>query len=220
MPLATKGREIPIKKAQTRAVAVTTSAAAAKPALEKKSGRLSAAPVDMTLPVPEQKQLADNWCWAACCAMLVKFFYDKEVRQCRMANQLFGQTVCCSSLTPSTETACDQGCQLDDVAKIYSKFGVQVTLQKRPVSFATVQAEIEAGRPVLVGFMFEGGGSHVVMIRGCFEVGGERFLKVNDPKDGSVSLRSLTDVRTANQRGAWKFSWIGIQKTDHNGGGK
>lgn len=212
MPLSTKGK--------TKTAVVAATGAAAKPALDNKShlSELPSKAVGKTLMVPQVQQLALNWCWAGCCAMLVNFFYEQEAQQCRMANQLFGQQACCSS---SNNFECDRACQLDDVSKIFSKFGIRAKFQKGPVAFAKIQAEIEAGRPVAVGIAWDEGGGHIVLIRGCFEVGREKFLKINDPQDGSVSFRSLADVRNACNRGEWKWSWTGIRKmkpNNHGGG--
>src|ERR1051325_2317139 len=99
MPLATTGHKISVKQTQTTTTTRSPAAAAAQPALDNKSGRLSALPskaVGEALSVPQMQQGALNWCWAGCCAMLVKFLHDKEVRQCQMANELFGQQACCS----------------------------------------------------------------------------------------------------------------------------
>lgn len=220
MPLSTKGQKVAIKKSKATAVAAT--GAAAQPALDNKSHHPSELPskaVGKTLEVPQVQQLALNWCWAGCCAMLVNFFHEQEAQQCRMANQLFGQQACCSL---SNNFECDRACQLDDVSKIFSKFGIRAKFQKGPVAFEKIQAEIEAGRPVAVGIAWDEGGGHIVLIRGCFEVGREKFLKINDPQDASVSFRSLTDVRNACKRGEWKWSWTGIRKIklNNNGGGK
>ncbi len=164
-------------------------------------------------------QEKSNWCWAAATDMVAEYYYRqtqepklKEVTQCELANGLFGSSDCCKSDPGSSSGKCNQGCEVTDVSAVYKTLEIGAQFRNRSLTLKELQLEIDADRPVQVGFQWTGGGGHVVIVIGYgWDEAGD-FLIVNDPLDryqrGVVSVVSL---KNAYGKGRWAWTWIGIQ---------
>src|SRR6266404_5537026 len=157
---------IPIRAPRKRAPAARPAAAAA-------------APLPPMLSVPYVRQEQDQWCWAACAQMVATFLGNTTVKQCELANFLHGQTNCCQQ--PGS-LACNQPAPYAGIGQVYAELNVACISEPRPENAQVILRELSAGRPVEIGFLWFGGGGHVVVIRGVTAQG---LFAVHDPWFGS-----------------------------------
>jgi hypothetical protein len=151
------------------------------------------------LAVPYIRQEQDNWCWAACCEMLIALLNKSHTSQCQMASTQF-RLVCCSK---PIGHGCDTGCWPEDA---YTKFGVQITRLERPMNAAEVDNELSAGRAVEVYYAWSGNGAHVALITGKYANGD---YEVHDPWYGE-GPRTLDQINSAYGMGNWRLSYVSI----------
>ena len=152
-------------------------------------------------------------CWLTCFSdskprgrwVLLEMPYGNTgVRQCDMANWLFGQAGCCTSPGSSR---CNRPCQVSDVSRVYSNWGIRSRHQNFQVPYPTLRSEIDSNMPVEVAYQWNGGGGHVAVVMG-WQSG--NFLKVNDPWYGRRGVR-YSSLQSAYGQGSWFATWIGIQ---------
>jgi len=158
------------------------------------------------LNVPMIKQEQTQWCWAGCADMTLHYYGNSGVRQCDFANWLFGQSACCS--VPSS-SLCNRGCQVGDVSKVYSNWGIRSTLVNSNVPFGTLSLEVSASRPVEVAYAWNGGGGHVALVVQTDTINGRSVVRVNDPAYGSGGVY-YDDLLNAYGMGRWFATWTGI----------
>lgn len=161
-----------------------------------------------TLNVPQINQEQTQWCWAGCADMVLHYYGNQGIRQCDLANFLFGLSGCCSS--PSS-TLCNQPSPVPDISRVYSNYGIRSTHSAGTVTFATLQSEINADRPVEVAYAWSGGGGHAAIVRGWDRNSTGPFLRVNDPAYGSGGVY-YSDLLTAYGQGTWFYTWTGIRR--------
>jgi hypothetical protein len=78
---------------------------------------------------------------------------------------------------------------------------------KGELAFAEVQSEISSGLPVCAYISWGGGEGHFILISGCNESNGNRYLYVKDPLHGD-SIHSYADVVSHYRLiGKWKFTY-------------
>jgi hypothetical protein len=159
---------------------------------------LAAAPVVLNVPLVFQTQ--NQWCWAACTAMIARFLGLDEPKQCELANFLFNRTNCCQSPASS---ACNKPAQLLDVVKVYNHLDISLVGPDNPLLPATVVAELNAGRPFEVGWLWTGDGGHVVVVYGYTPQG---LVLVRDPWYGNQSI-TYNALLFAYGRGRWAVSY-------------
>ncbi len=115
--------------------------------------------------VPEVEQEKTNWCWAASMQAVLDV-YGTTVTQCQEANWLFSRSDCCSLGT------CNSGTFPEDQVDILDHWGLSSTLDYSTLTWNQLKAEIDAGRPVSIGFSWCSGGGHSLVIYGFSEVDG------------------------------------------------
>jgi hypothetical protein len=166
-----------------------------------------AADVSPGLRVPQVPQKSEEWCWAACVQMVLNA-RQVMVSQCDIVNRQFNQQTCCQE--PDSEE-CNLALSIYDVETVYNAWGLAAQFVPQWVDFATLQAETSSGRPVEVGFAWNGaGGYHVAIAWGtAIDTIGPVVL-VNDPKYGSGSVYYVNLLR-AYGYGSWQWTWISIQ---------
>lgn len=144
-----------------------------------------------------------NWCWAACCQMVFQFDGVAGVQQCDMATAQFGGN-CCAA--PSS-SMCNQGNWPENT---YGHYGFNCSRSNIPFTPGSLQAEIDAGRPVECYYAWAGGGAHVALICGYYPNGD---LEVNDPWSAyGKGRRSYSYVLTAYGLGTWSITYSNLQK--------
>lgn len=163
---------------------------------------------NVSLPVPQIAQEQTQWCWAACADMVVHYYGNTAARQCEFANWLFGQSNCCASPGSS---ACNRPCQINDVSRVFSRWGIRSNYSGGSVSFGTLRSEVDSSRPVEVGYAWNGGGGHVALVTGWIVVSGGNALRVNDPAYGSGGVY-YNKLLTAYDMGQWRWTWTGIRR--------
>ena len=84
-------------------------------------------------------------------------------------------------------------------------------MNKGTVTFSTIVSEIDAARPVEIGYEWIGGDGHVVLVIG-YKVGsknGTSYLYVNDPLNGN-GWQLYSDIRRPEVFRKWKYTWTSI----------
>ena len=160
------------------------------------------------LNVPMIKQEQTQWCWAGCADMALHYYGNSGVNQCDLANWLFSQSACCQ--IPSS-SLCNKPCQVPDVSRVYSAFGLRSTYNGGSVAFFSLETEVAGGRPVEVGYAWTGGGGHVALVVQTGFINGNQAVRVNDPAYGSGGVL-YSDLLTAYGQGSWNWTWTGIQR--------
>lgn len=158
-----------------------------------------------TLNVPWIKQEQTQWCWAACADMVLHYYGNATVRQCDLANWLFGLTACCQA--PGT-SLCNRPCQIADVCRVYNAWSIRCYSASGTVSFGALQFEIDNDRPVESGIAWNGGGGHVVIVRGWYD---NSRVYVNDPWYGHGVI-SYNDLVTAYGLGTWFWTFSNLRR--------
>jgi len=121
-----------------------------------------------SLPVTSQAQETSEWCWAASGQMLMNLvgaaFRPPNVPQCYEANNEFGRNDCCTCPTPS---ACVQPGWPE-----FSKWGFNsnTTTWGTPLSWNDVKGQINAGKPFMFSWEWNGGGGHAMVAKGFQEI--------------------------------------------------
>lgn len=157
--------------------------------------------------VPMILQTQTQWCWAACAEMVLRYYGKQGVGQCDLANWLFGQSACC---VKSSSSLCNRPCQTQDVARVFSNWGIRSSLVGSSIPFKSLDAEISNSRPVEVGYVWTGGGGHVVLVVQTRIEKNRAVCQVNDPGLGSGGVY-YNDLLKAYGQGRWFVSWTGIQ---------
>src|SRR6476660_9447377 len=151
-----------------------------------------------------QAQTESNWCWAATSTSVSHYYWFLSTwTRCGVANAELGRGDCCASPAPSP---CNVPWYLDRALTRTNNF-VSIT---GTVAFATVQAEIDAGRPVGARIGWSGGGGHFVCIYGYIEILGgiAEFFDIDDPIYGKSTLR-VADFTTKYQTtGSWTHTYF------------
>jgi Papain-like cysteine protease AvrRpt2 len=148
-----------------------------------------------------------NWCWAACAAMVVKYYARETPRQCFLASKLFGAKDCCQS--PSSK-ACNKGLETDDVRRVFYWWAIDSQHWNGAKTFSEIAFEIGLKRPVQI-CMQQDGGYHMVLIIRTYTDKGQPCYTVNDPLFGCRAA-SDSDLKTAFGHGLWKDTWTDIKR--------
>jgi len=145
--------------------------------------------------------------------MVLRFYHRpaQDVRQCSLANAFFLRNDCCNNPVPGQ---CNVGINEIDVVNIYANNQVTATQQGRRLSFTELRNEIQAERPVETKYQWNGGGAHVVIVRGYRETRTDQFVTVNDPwpfyQSGDLPLQVF---ETANGKGSWVETWTLLDRS-------
>lgn len=176
----------------------TLSIQLAQPQLE-----LTAAP--NPLPLPWFAQKTEQWCWAACIQMVVAA-NNAGTQQCDVVNREFGQNICCQD---PDNPACNQPLQVWDLVAAWQKWQLGARIITYAVQFNYLTSEVAAGRPVEVGFAFNGGTFHVALAVGTATTSNGDFVRVNDPAYGPGWV-SFVNLCNAYNLGTWQWTWDSI----------
>lgn len=160
-------------------------------------------PSERLLAVPYAQQEQNNWCWAACCQMLLSLLGKPSLSQCQIAEDEFHGS-CCRN--PSSAT-CDLG-QWPETA--YPAHGIQLDRIDGALSEGTLRSEIDAGRAIEVYYVWQGGSSaHVALIIGYYSNGD---FEVFDPSRAfGRGRRSYARIVAAYGLGQWRLSYSNIR---------
>jgi len=158
------------------------------------------------LPIFQIYQDQTQWCWAACADMVLNYYGAHNFHQCDCANWLFGLSICCD--VPSS-FICNQPCNIGDVCSLYDRWGLRCSYTEGSVLLATLQFELNHDRPVEIGYAWNGGGGHVILVTGWFKTSTDVVLVIKDPTTGSgTSL--YKNLLTAQGKGTWQWTWTNL----------
>lgn len=152
------------------------------------------------LDVPYVAQEQSQWCWAACAQMVATFLGQAGVKQCELANFLHQQTQCCDD--PSSP-ACNQPSPFAGIGQVYAHLRINCISEARPETARVLVRELAASRPVELGLLWQGGGGHVIIVRGVTPQG---LFAVHDPWFGS-GIYTYLALYTAYGQGRWGYSF-------------
>ena len=133
----------------------------------------------VALPVPYRGQQTQVWCWAATSEMVLAY-YGVNVPQCEILSAWMQMNCCIPN------PACETAGSLQVIQGTLHHFGALDSFISGALTFAQVQAEIDAGRPMIVAYNNSFAG-HVVVIFGYDPVNGTVF--VHDPYFGTFYPR-------------------------------
>jgi hypothetical protein len=156
----------------------------------------------VSLPFNMQAQTQSNWCWAATATSTSIFYRPSSTwTQCRVANGELNLGTCCNSPVPG---ACNVPWYLDRALQRTQNF-VSIS---GPVSFAAVQAELNAGRVLGARVGWAGGGGHFMVIYGCSTVGGVQYFNIDDPIYGKSNPSVATFSNSYQGSGTWTHTYF------------
>jgi hypothetical protein len=110
------------------------------------------------LDITMQQQQQDNWCWAAS-GDTIATYYGYGYSQNQFCNLAFGRPV---------DSSCpDSQATLGDVQNAFSRIGIgSGRYVTGSLSYATVQGEVNAGRPMETRIQWSSGGGHMLVLYG------------------------------------------------------
>jgi hypothetical protein len=155
------------------------------------------------------------WCWAANVDMVSDFFGNPQLRQCEIAEKQFNISNC-GAIGPLVEdgTTSNQAVNPQEVKDIWAANNVGSTFLESSLSFESLKAEIDQGRPVQVAWLWDGDGGHVVIVKGYREDANRRFVFINDPLNENEEEEIIGDdailysqLLTAHEQGRWAYTW-------------
>jgi hypothetical protein len=162
---------------------------------------------------PIQKQIEDQWCWAAVSASIDHYFSPgSTVTQCIVAQEVLPAQVppvdCCAN-----NDACNTGAALEDALAAVGRFKQVVS---GPATFAAVCQQLNANMPVGARIEWYQGGAHFVIIAGFYvTASGRGVLTIADPLFANSNIY-YNDFRSAYQAntnggGEWTHTYF-VQK--------
>lgn len=154
------------------------------------------------LQVPFMRQQTQVWCWAATIEM-VSQYYGRSIDQCQILSAYLSGNCCalpqfCLVAAPNMQTI---------QAGLFRLAGLRSDYVPSALPFGVIQAEIDAGRPIIVGYRGSFSG-HVVVIVG-YDAQGR--LWIHDPINGAFSGVPYGQVFGYAGQLFWADSIIGIR---------
>ncbi|NEA29525.1 papain-like cysteine protease family protein [Actinomadura bangladeshensis] len=110
------------------------------------------------LPITQQVQQQNQWCWVASGLTIAKFFGKGNVSQNDFCN--LGRGYPRGSYCPN------QAGYLEYDQRAFQALGLSPGQVSGPLSLASVQGEINGQRPILTGIYWTAGGGHAQVIYG------------------------------------------------------
>ena len=159
-----------------------------------------------TLRVPMHKQEQPQWCWAGAALMILHYYGRFDARQCGLADWAFGLNFCC--VDPSS-SACNRPLGDPHITRLFHSYSLTASYSRRPVPHHTLQFEIDANRPAQIGWTWNGGTGHVVVVVGWGVNKTGPFFLIYDPDGGSGGIY-YDDLLDAGGYGVWDATWTGI----------
>jgi hypothetical protein len=140
------------------------------------AGREAHATTKFLSGFPFYQQTESNWCAIAAAEMILGY-YGSSIQQCEGANYDFGRSDCCSNPGSS---ACNPGTGSFTGTPL-SYYGVSWSQPGSQLSYAQFTAEIDAGRPVSIGYNWNNGGGHALNVSGYDNDSGSQWMYIDDP---------------------------------------
>lgn len=164
----------------------------------------------MVLPFNIEMQIKSRWCWAATSKSVSTFYRAASIwSQCSVASAELS-LACCNTPFPA---ACDRDWYLD---RALTRTGNFVSIAN-PVSWETVEQEINQGRVLGARIGWFGRGGHFMVIHGTSVIAEQQFLHIDDPISGKSMLPYDQFLNNYEGNGRWTHTYF--TQTDNAGGG-
>ena len=176
------------------------------------------------LNVPIKGQEQSLWCWAAC-SQAVLAYYGTNVFQCDIVNYTCQQRNwcdtcdCCSD--PTDPTCCNRvnpGYGLpgtvDDILNHFGSIGSSVFVRCLTVNEIINELCFPHCSPIIILWFYEGGGGHVLVIRGIDD---NEMIYYMDPKpvgQGSYHVASYDYMVSSDGHHEWLATFTLTKDTD------
>jgi hypothetical protein len=166
-----------------------------------------------------EHQSQDQWCWAAICISVFRFFNDQRwPTQCALVNDTFRDVLagddCCQD---GTSVDCDRSW---DVGLVLFNNGHMVLPQiEGPMDFGALTLEIVNNQsPVVIRVQFDDGVTdHFVAIVGCAaDTDGKQIIQIADP---SCAAGNFSKFEFDNFPGNYRpgTTWVNSYRTKTGG---
>jgi len=156
---------------------------------------LGGAPTALMFTMETQQQ--SNWCWAAAATSIFKFYSNSnQWSQCSVAGSCLSQS-CCTNPGP-----CNQPFYLDSALNVTGNLATTITSSD---SYANVQVEINANKPIGCHISCNGGGGHFVAIYGYDAA--TQDIEIGDPWYGPSIIPYNTFLNNYQGSGVWDFTY-------------
>jgi len=168
-------------------------------------GALGGAPVSSrALPLVMQIQEKSQWCWAAVASSIKDFYATGAMAQCAIASAELG-LACCP--TASAAPGCNVPWYLDRALR---RVGHLDRMTFTSESFATVQLEVNGGRPLCARIAWSGSGAHFVGLGGwSLDHIGTQYIDVHDPFYGFTTATYTSFLTSYRAPGdTWTHSYF------------
>jgi hypothetical protein len=165
-----------------------------------------------TVTIRIEKQVKNEWCWAAVSASVHKFFQDISQTQCQIAATVLKHQ-CCDQPSPGE-------CNVPQpLHPILDSFGVLRAGDpiSRQLTFDEVRAEIDAGRPFCVLIKWLNNGQigpdgHYIAINGYrVTPANKQFVSISDPlfSDSEYDFTEFTSTKGGyhDGQGVWTMTY-------------
>jgi len=123
------------------------------------------------LPINQEVQEQDQWCWAASGLTIAKFHNKGNVSQNEFCNLARGY--------PQGTSCPNQPAYLQADQAAYQALGLSPGQVTPPISFQSVQSEIDGQRPIQTGIYWTAGGGHSQVMYGYQS--GSQTVAFGDP---------------------------------------
>jgi hypothetical protein len=156
------------------------------------------------LPLAMQRQENDQWCWAAVASSVADFYGTGPTTQCAIAGSELG-LVCCPAQPPAI--GCDVPWYLDRALQRVGHLHCMTFVSE---SFATVQREVNGGKPLGARIAWSASGAHFVGLAGwSIDAMGTEYVDVHDPFYGFTTSTYASFVAGYRSPGdAWTHSYF------------
>ncbi|HTQ15384.1 MAG TPA: C39 family peptidase [Rhizomicrobium sp.] len=150
-----------------------------------------------------QKQLQDNWCWAATASSVAAYYRDPDnPSQCDLAKKYI-QNSCCPKGQPNLPACtCNEPYQLITPLQVLGRSNGDA--QPGALDFDSIATEIDAGRPVCIRIDINPPNGHFLVIIGYDRSTGDVYLC--DPEYKVVGPHPWSQVGAA-VGGSWNESY-------------
>lgn len=150
-----------------------------------------------------QKQLKDNWCWAANAASISKYYISSSTwTQCKVAATCLGFPECCTAPTPYY---CDVPHYLNKALMATSNFD---RWTGNSLDFSSILSEIDEKRVIGVRIEWPDKSGHFLAVFGYDDTSGTEFIYVADPiyDEAFVNLANFTSKYKG--KGRWTDTYF------------
>lgn len=148
-------------------------------------GNITLATAKLAIPFRIERQIMENWCWAACTQFIVRAKTGKNFSQGKIVADVLNLPIC--QFQPIN--ACNKKLSLE--VPLFRTKRLNGNPIEQPLTPQQIVVEIDNGMPIACQMHIPDLGGHAVVISNYrFNNLNQLFLEVNDPGNGSQFLIS------------------------------